>query len=133
MCACMTSRDQQDAAEQEREDTDGEFNDLPDQHEQTRDDPPHVSDESAFLDLNDFAAELNTALENHDEDDDPADDDDAAWSPFGTPPPGAPPAYRAAEANAMAEVQSADESTAAERPIRPRYLDCLFDDEAEFR
>ena len=47
---CMTARDQQDAAEQEREDTDGEFNDLRDEHEQTRDDPPHVSNASAFLD-----------------------------------------------------------------------------------
>ena len=36
---CMTARgDQQDAAEQEREDADGEFNDLPNEHEQTRDD-----------------------------------------------------------------------------------------------
>ena len=61
---------------------------MRDEHEQTRDDPPHVSDESAFLDLNDFAAERNTALENHNKDDDP-DDDDAGWSPFGTPPPGA--------------------------------------------
>ena len=125
----MTARDQQDAAEQEREDTDGEFNDLPDQHGQTRDDPPHVSDESALLDLNSFAAELNTALENHDEDDDP-EDDDAARSPFGAPPPGAPPAYRAVEAHAMAEEQSDDEPTAAQRPIRHRYLDGLFDDEA---
>ena len=129
---CMTARDQQEAAEQEREDTDGEFNDLPDQHEQTRDDPPYVSDESTLLDLNDFAAELNTALENHDDDDDP-DDDNAAWSPFGAPPPGAPPAYRAVEANAMAEEQSDDESTAAERPMRPRHLDGLFDAEAAER
>ena len=98
---------------------------------QTPDDPPDVSDESAFLDLNDFAAELNTALENHDEDDDP-DDDDAAWSPFGTPPPGAQPAYRAGEANAMAEEESDDESTAAQGPVRPRsrYLD---DEAAESR
>ena len=73
----MSARDQQDAAEQERDDNDGEFNDLPDQHAQTRDDPPHVSDESAFLDLNDFAAELNSVLDNHDEDDDPDDDDEA--------------------------------------------------------
>ena len=123
----MTARDQQDAAEEEREDTDGEFNDLPDQHVQTPDDPPDVSDEPAFLDLNDFAAELNTALENHDEDDDP-DDDDAAWSPFGTPPPGAQSAYRAGEANAMAEGESDDESTAAQGPVRPRFR--YLDDEA---
>ena len=46
------------------------------------------------------------------------------------PAPGAPPAYRAAEANAMAEEQSEDEPTAHQRPIRPRYLDGFFDDEA---
>ena len=116
----MIARDQQDAAEEEREDTDGEFNDLPDQHVQTPDDPLDVSDdESACLDLNDSAAELNVVLENHDEDDDP-DDDDTAWSPFGSPPPGGPPAYRAGEANAMAEEESDDESTAAQGPVRPR-------------
>ena len=89
----MTARNQQGAVEEEREDIAGD--DLPDQHAQTPDHPPDESDESAFLDLNDFAAELNSALENHDEDDNP-DDDEEAWSPFGTPPPGAPPAYRAA-------------------------------------
>ena len=89
----MTARNQQGAVEEEREDIAGD--DLPDQHAQTPDHPPDESDESAFLDLNDFAAELNSALKNHDEDDDP-DDDEEAWSPFGTPPPGAPPAYRAA-------------------------------------
>ena len=104
---------------------------MPDQHAQTPDNPPGVSDESAFLDLNDSAAELNCVLENHDEDDDP-DDDEEAWPPFGTPPPGAPPAYRAAEANALAEKKSDDESTAAEGPARPRsrYLD---DEAAESR
>ena len=88
----------------------------------TPDDPPHASDESAFLDLNEFAAELDSVLENHDEDDDP-DDDEEAWSPFGTAPPGAPPAYRAGEANAMAAEQSDDESAAAPVRRRTRYVD----------
>ena len=68
-----------------------------------------------------------------DGDDDPdPDDDDAAWLPFGTPPPGAPPSYRVGEANAMAEEKSYDEPTAAQRPVRPRsrYLD---DEAAENR
>ena len=68
----MNARDQQDAAEQEREDTDGKFFEQRDEPERT-----HVSDESPFLDPNDFAAELTTVLENHDDDNDP-DDDDAA-------------------------------------------------------
>ena len=64
----MAARDQQGAAEEEeREDIAGD--DLPDQHVQTPDDPPDVSDESAFLDLNGFAAELNCVLEDHNEDD----------------------------------------------------------------
>ena len=115
----MTARDQQDAAEEERDDVaagDLEIN------THVPDDPPHASDESAFLDLNEFAAELDSVLENHDEDDDP-DDDEEAWSPFGTAPPGAPPAYRAAEANAMAEEKSDDESTAAPVRRRSRYVD----------
>ena len=87
------------------------------------DDPPHASDESAFLDLSESAAELDSALENHDEDDGPADDDEEEWSPFGTAPPGAPPAYRAGEANAMATEQSDDESAAAPVRRRNRYVD----------
>ena len=54
-------------------------------------------------------------------------------APFGTPPPGAPPpAYRAAEANAMAEEKSDGELTAAQGPARPRsrYVD---DEAAESR
>ena len=118
---CMTARDQQDTAEEEREDIAGDDLEI---NTQAPDHPPEVSDESAFLDLNDFAAELSSALENHDEDDDP-DDDEEAWSPFGTAPSGAPPAYRAAEANAMAEEKSDDESTAAQGPVRrrSRYVD----------
>ena len=46
----MAARDQQGAAAEEREDIAGD--NLPDQHAQTPDDPPDVSDESAFLDLN---------------------------------------------------------------------------------
>ena len=72
----MASRDQQDAAEEEREDVgddDLEINTPPD-------DAPDASDESAFLDLNEFATELDSVLQNHDEDDNP-DDDEAAWSP----------------------------------------------------
>ena len=43
--------------------------------------------------------------------------------------PGAPPAYRAREAAALAEEQSEDDEPVV-RPRRPRYLDSLFDDEA---
>ena len=115
----MTARDQQDAAEEERDDVGDDGLEV---NTQAPDQPPDASDELAFLDLNEFAAELDSVLENHDEDDDP-DDDEEAWSPFGTAPPGAPPAYRAAEANAMAEEKSDDESTAAPVRIRPRYVD----------
>ena len=102
---CMTARDQQDAAEEERDDVGDDDLEI-----NTPRQMMHLTqgDESAFLDLNEFAVELDSALENHDEDDDP-DDDEAAWSPFGTAPPGAPPAYRAGEANAMAAEQSDDE------------------------
>jgi hypothetical protein len=47
------------------------------------------------------------------------------------PAPGAPLAYRAAEANAMAQEHSDDEVTTAQPIIRPRYLDGFFDDEAD--
>ena len=115
---CMTARDQQDSAEEERGDVgdgDLEINTPPD-------DAPDQGDESAFLDLDELAVELNSALENHDEDDNP-DDDEAAWSPFGTAPPGAPPAYRAGEANEMAAEQSDDEPRAQAPVRRSRYLD----------
>jgi len=115
---CMTARDQQDAAEEEREDViddDLEINTPPD-------DAPDASDKSTFLDLNEFATELDSVLQNHDEDDNP-DDDEAAWSPFGTAPPGAPPAYRAGEANTMAAEQSDDERRAQPAVRRSWYLD----------
>ena len=121
----MTARDQQDSAEEERNDVgdDGlEINTPPD-------DAPDASDESAFLDLNEFAAELDFVLQNHDEDDEP-DDDEEVWSPFGTAPPGAPPAYRAGEANAMAAEQSDDDPPAEPAVRRSRYLD---DEAAESR
>ena len=120
----MNARDQQGAAEQKREDNDGEFFEERDEPERT-----NVSDEPPFLDLNVFAAELTTVLESHDDDDDP-DDDDTARSPFGTAPPGAPPAYRAAEANAMAEENSDDKIATPQPIIRPRFLDGFFDNEA---
>ena len=115
----MTARDQQDAAEEQREDVAADDLQI---NTQVPDHPPDASDESAFLDLNEFAAELDSVLENHDEDDDP-DDDEEAWSPFGTAPPGAPPAYRAGEANAMAAEQSDDESAAAPVRRRTRHVD----------
>jgi len=65
----------------------------------------------------------------HDEDDDP-DDDEEAWSPFGTAPPGAPPAYRAGEANAMAAEQSDDDPPTKPVVRQSRYLD---DEAAESR
>ena len=87
----MTARDQQDAAEEEREDVGDDDLEV---NTQVPDQPPDASDESAFLDLNESAAELGFVLQNHDEDDEP-DDDEEAWSPFGTAaPPDAPPAYR---------------------------------------
>ena len=115
----MTARDQQDAAEEQREDVAADDLQI---NTQVPDHPPDASDESAFLDLNEFAAELDSVLENHDEDDDP-DDDEQARSPFGTAPRGAPPAYRAGEANAMAEEKSDDESPAAPVRRRSRYVD----------
>ena len=57
------------------------------------------------------------------------DDDDEAWSPFGAAPSGAPLAYRAAEANAMAEELRGDD-VPTEPPIQPKYLTGAFDDEA---
>ena len=116
---CMTARDQQDAAEEHDDDVRGEDTEInTPPHE-----PHHPSGESAFLDLNEFAVELDFVSEHHDEDDDP-DDDEAPWSPFGTAPPGAPPAYRAGEANAMAAEESDDEPP-DNTPVRqrPRYLD----------
>ena len=122
----MTARDQQDAAEEERDDVGDDDLEV---NTQAPDQPADASDESAFLDLNEPAAELDSALQNHDEDDDP-DDDEAAWSPFGTAPPGAPPAYRAGEANEMAAEQSDDEPRAEPVVRRSRYLD---DEAAESR
>ena len=115
---CMTARDQQDAAEEEEDDVgddDFEINTPPV-------DAPEQGAESAYLDLSELAVELGFVVEHHDEDDDPDDDEDA-WSPFGTPP-GAPPAYRAGEADALAEEKSDDETTTA-APVRrrSRYLD----------
>ena len=115
----MTARDQQDAAEEERDDVGDDDLEV---NTQAPDQPADASDESAFLDLNEPAAELDSALQNHDEDDDP-DDDEAAWSPFGTAPPGAPPAYRAGETNEMAAQQSDDEPRAQPAVRRSRYLD----------
>ena len=51
------------------------------------------------------------------------DDDEEACSPFGTAPPGAPPAYRAGEANAMAAEQSDDDRPAEPAVRRSRYVD----------
>ena len=114
----MTARDQQDAAEEEEDDVgddDLEINTQPV-------DAPEQGAESAYLDLSELAVELDFVVEHHDEDDDP-DDDEEPWSPFGTPP-GAPPAYRAGEADALAEEKSDDETTTAD-PVRrrSRYLD----------
>ena len=115
---CMTARDQQDAAEEEEHDVgddDLEINTQPV-------DAAEQGAESAYLDLSELAVELDFVVEQHHEDDDP-DDDEEPWSPFGTPP-GAPPAYRAGEAAALAEEKSDDETTTADavRP-RSRYLD----------
>ena len=54
---CMTARDQQDAAEAEREDLGDEDLEV---NTQAPDDPPDASDESAFLDLSEFADERKT-------------------------------------------------------------------------
>ena len=115
----MTARDQQGAAEEERDDVGDDDLEV---NTQAPDQPADASDESTFPDLNEFAVELDFVLQNHDEDDE-SDDDEAAWSPFGTAPRGAPPAYRAGEANAMAEEKSDDESTAAPVRRRSRYVD----------
>ena len=114
----MTARDQQDAAEEEE----GDFGDGDLLINTPPDDSPEQGAESAYLDLSELAVELDFAVEHHDEDDNP-DDDVEERSPFGTPP-GAPPAYRAREANALAEQKSDDETTAA-APVRrrSRYLD----------
>ena len=117
---CMTARDQQDAAEAEREDLGDD--DLEVNTHAPDEPPPDASDESAFLDLSEFAVELHSVVQHHDEDDDP-DDDEETWSPFGTAPPGAPPSYRAGEANAMAQEQSDDESRTDHVRPRSRYLD----------
>ena len=120
------ARDQQGAAEEERDDVGDDDSEV---NTQAPDQPPDASDDSAFLDLNEFAVELGVILQNHDEDDEP-DDDEAAWSPFGTAPPGAPPAYRAGEANEMAAEQRDDEPRAQPVVRRSRYLD---DEAAESR
>jgi len=116
---CMTARDQQDAAEADREDL---CDDDLEVNTQARDDPADAGDESAYLDLSELAIELDFVVEHHHEDDNP-DDDEEAWSPFGTAPPGAPPAYRASEANAMAQEQSDDESRTDHVRPRSRYVD----------
>ena len=88
--------------------------------------------DAPYLDLNVFAAELTAISVNLRFDDDDVaggDDDDDGWSPYGDAPPGAPPAYRAAEAEAMAN-ESSDDEPPATPPRRPRYLDDVFDDEA---
>ena len=123
---CMTARDQQDAAEADREDL---CDDDLEVNTQARDDPADAGDESAYLDLSELAIELDFVVEHHHEDDNP-DDDEEAWSPFGTAPPGAPPVYRASEANAMAEEQSADDSRTDHARRRSRYVDDETYDEA---
>ena len=60
-----------------------------------------------------------------------ADGDDGA-SAHGAAPPGAPPAYRAREANAMAEEESESEREDAPRKPRSRYIDDEADDTPEF-
>ena len=114
----MTARDQQDAAEEEADDAGDDdllINTPPD-------DAPEQGAESAYLDLSELAVELDFVVEHHDEDGNP-DDDVEEWSPYGTPP-GAPPACRASEANALAEQKSDDETTTA-APVRrrSRYVD----------
>jgi len=71
------------------------------------------------FDLSEFAVELEAVAgggASDSEAEDPDDDDGA--TAHGAAPPGAPPAYRAAEANAMAEEKS--ESEKEEAPRRPR-------------
>ena len=129
----VNARDQQGAAEQERENNDGEFSYERDEPEAT-----FVSEESPYLDLNVFAAELTAVLEKHHDDDvdhdvdggEHPDDTDEAWAAYGGAPPGAPPAYRAAEANAMAAEEPSDDEIPPEPPKRPRYATGAFDDEA---
>ena len=114
----MTARDQQDAAEEEEDDVgDGDV-----EINTPQVDAPEQGAESAYLDLSELAVELGFVVEHHDEDGDP-DDDEEPWSPYGTPP-GAPPVYRAGEADALAEQKSDDETTTA-APVRrrSRYLD----------
>ena len=131
-CLRECKRPQQDAAEQEREVNDGEFI-----YERDKPEATFVSEESPYLDLNVFAAELTAVLENHydydhavDGDEHP-DDDDEAWAAYGGASPGAPPAYRAAEANAMAMAKEpSDDGIPPEAPNRPRYVTGAFDDEA---
>jgi len=116
---CMSARDQQDAAEAERDDLGDDDLEV---NTQAPDDPPDASDESAYLDLSELAIELGFVVEHHHEDGNP-DDDEEPGSPFGTPP-GAPPAYRASEAGALAE-QKSDDETATAAPVhrRSRYVD----------
>ena len=123
---CMTARDQQEAAEDEE----GDVGDDDFETNTPHDVAPEQRDESAYLDLSELAVELDFVVEHHHEDDDP-DDDEEAWSPYGTAPPGAPPAYRAREANAMAAAESDDEPP-DNTPVhqRSRYV---LDEAAESR
>jgi hypothetical protein len=127
MAVCMFAREQQDAEFAAQADNGTVNGDVPARSPT----PEYPSTPANGIDLDCLAhdlAQLSTELETELDD---ADDGDGA-SAHGDAPPGAPPAYRAAEANAMAEEESDSEQEEAPRKPRSRYIDDEADDTPEF-
>ena len=127
MAVCMFAREQQDAEFAAQADNGTVNGDVPARPPT----PAYPSTPANGIDLDCLAhdlAQLSTELET---DLDDADDGDGA-SAHGDAPPGAPPAYRAAEANAMAAEESGSEEEEAPRKPRSRYVDDEADDTPEF-
>ena len=119
MAVCMFAREQQDAEFAAQADNGTVNGDVP----ASPPTPSYPSTPANGIDLDCLAhelAELSTSLEE-------ADDDDRG-SAHGDAPPGAPPEYRAGEANAMAEEESESEQEEPPRKPRSRYVDDEADD-----
>ena len=122
MTVTMTAADQHEEANAQRDEAaNSDFNGA--------DSVPEVDE----FDLTEFAVELEEVVggASGSEAED-ADDDDGASAHGAAAPPGAPPAYRAREANALAQEESESEREEAPRKPRPRYIDDEADDTPEF-
>ena len=84
------------------------------------------------FDLSEFAVELEAVVGGASGSEAEDLDDDDGSTAHRAAPPGAPPAYCAREANAMAQEESESEQEEAPRKPRSRYIDDEADDTPEF-